>query len=346
MSGPTAVGPVCPVEPSERIVSRVEVPADLGAIVRSAGFPEESASEQRAALFRLVELNQTTYKVRAYPSAEDAERQLAKLEKARDSFLPCYGRVGRFLVLGYVQGRAREQSDLALESLGTFLGRLSATEVDSAGERFAAQLSVWLRDVERFRGFTTRTLELLRRHCDRASGIASHWGLEYYDAMPRNFSAADGDRYVSIDEKHIHMGPRGVGLVKPKWKLPPSEFSSVLTAYRVRVTTPELDDPAYWEHLEFCYLVYSLATNLSQKPFEENLKTRAFHKRRRSLLRILGAPPLLMIREQAGWLVMRALARSKMRLRKMIEALRRRSRGSDQGRGRCSQGSPSGSTNL
>jgi hypothetical protein len=341
MSGPA---PVDPVEPSEQIVSRVDVPAQLGAIVRSAGFPEESPSEQRAALFRLVEFNQTTYKVRAYPSAEAAERQLANLEKARDSFLPCYGRIGRFLVLGYVEGRAREVSDLVLESLGTFLGRLSAAEVDSARERFDAQLSVWLRDVERFRGFTPRTLELLRRHCNRTSGIASHWGLEYYDAMPRNFSVADRDRTVSIDEKHIHMGPRSVGLIKPKWKLPPSEFSRVLSAYRVRVTTPELDDPAYWEHLEFCYLVYSLATNLSQKPFEENLKTRAFHKRRRNLLRIVGAPPLLMIREQAGWLVLHALARSKMRLRKMVEVFRRRSRGSGSERGRWSQGSQSGST--
>jgi hypothetical protein len=273
---------------------------DLQQIISLSGLSTESKSANRPTALKVVSYKGEIYKVRKYATASQAERQQELLAAGNGLFATCYGRIDRFLVLRFLDNPSQpRRSKDHLGELGDFLGDLASLE--SAAAR-SDDFDSWIEDLIATGLFLPRTVNLMRQHYERQlKRIDVRWGIEYFDAMPRNF-VLEGDRLISIDEKHLRIGPKSVSLIKPMWELSAEDFAEVLNRYQSRAGCTRFDDPDYRSFLTFYYTVYGLAFVGKHKTKVANIQIPEFHRRRRQLLQIIGAPRVICIREQALWL--------------------------------------------
>jgi hypothetical protein len=149
--------------------------------------------------------------------------------------------------------------------------------------------------------FQPHTIELIRGYYSRAQSLRITSGLEYYDAMPRNFAFNEEGKLFSIDEKHLRIGPRGVSLMKPMGQLLAADFSKLKEAYLERLDWVPFDDPEYRRFLHFYRHMTVLGATTSYRPREINMYDSSFHASRRIILRIVGASPSTRLSEEVRW---------------------------------------------
>jgi len=299
-------------------------PSELEHIVYLSGLEARPKSRRTPAPSGIVLCDGKLYKVRAYQSEEDAGRQWEILYKFKHLFARCYGRVGRFLVLEYVDNsmkgdpkKASHQQDFV--GLGAFLGELAMMEVDRPrDDRF----ELWCLKIEAAGIFRPETMDLIRRQYSQYGSMPIRWGIEYYDARFSNFVGTEQGTFLCVDEKHLWVGPRGVSLIKPMLQLRKKDFEKVLKSYCAKVNLMQFHDAHYRRFLLFYYVVFSLAFTGSVKALRKNLGLHAFHWRRQVLLEIIGASRITRLREEAWW---RILHRS-IRLGRSVKAVWRSAR--------------------
>lgn len=295
----------------------------LEAIVRLSGLGARRKLPYKATLTQVVQYEGLKYKVRAYPDPQKAQLQLEFLKKSECLFAPCRGQVERFLVFEFLDGRIVDANE-APSRLGLFLAKLTALKVEPLNALFQNQFDGWCHDIECAGIFRPQTIDLICSYYERVARQGIRWNVEHYDAMPRNFVLLDDGRFLSIDEKHLRVGPRGVSFVKLTWDLPPSISAKIKTCYVKETHTAELNESWYLEFLEFYYLVYSLAFNGSDRSLLTNLSVPQFHDRRRKLLRIIGAPSHTFSREQLPWLTAHAAIQPSRKILRVLRQLIRR----------------------
>jgi hypothetical protein len=273
---------------------------DLREIVSLSGLETEPKLPNKPTSLRITSRNGETYKVRKYLTASDALQQEKLLAAGNGLFAKCYGRSENYLVLEFFKTDSQpHHSTEHLAELGEFLGALAELKVEAV---IPDDFDLWIKDLAASCIFQTSTLRLLRRYYrDHVELAGVAWGLEYFDAMPRNF-VLKGRSLVSIDEKHLRIGPKGVSLIKPMWELTERDFRCLLGRYQTRVASNRFEDLGYRQFISFYYLVYGLAFVGSHKSRGINIQIPEFHQRRGELLRIVHASWVTRLREQVFWL--------------------------------------------
>lgn len=275
-------------------------PEDLKRIVLLSKLDLLATSEyNKTTTFKVVRYAGKRFKIRAYLNRQAAKRQKSLLDQAPQLFAKCFGQFGRFLILEYVEGSGHKNVSEEFAALGHFIAEIAKVKTRQMDE---SDFDSWCDDLLKARIFTLRTISLVRRYYVEAQKLQVRWRLGYFDAMPANFVFKAG-RPISIDEKHLRLGPEGISLIKPQSKLPSEAFSRILNAYCSTSHFDRFDDLKYREFLTFYYLIYGLAVVGAHKKQQVNIGIRDFHLRRRRLLRIVNASRLLCLREESLWLI-------------------------------------------
>ena len=282
----------------------------LREIVQAARIIDCEEPDHKATVMKTVEYRGRHYKVRGYRTHLDAQRRLAFLDLGKGLIAPALGRFERFLIFEYIDGETLSGSK-GCKAVIQFLVNLAAINANSMEELGREQFESWCSKIEECRLFTKRTLKSMRQYYARSVAHCQKWGLEYYDALPRNFVWDGSGICLAIDEKHLLAGPRGVSLIKLRWQLSQEEFDALATGYFSQTNAFKQHDEAHWTFLEFYYLVYSLAFNADQRTLSTNLASAAFHQRRRKLIDLMEISSLGRIRETLGWLVLHAFLKGK-----------------------------------
>jgi len=278
---------------------------DLHNIVQLSGFDPEPALSDRAKPYQVVTYEDSSYKVRAYQSEEAAQQWFDMISVVPDLFAPCYGRSGRFLVFQYVSGnQARNlDSDTAVYEIAAFLADLASVEAPYTLE---SDFEGICRDVEAAGIFKPNTMQLVRRYFAQAvSTLPVEWGLEYYDPLPRNFVVSDDGRLISIDEKHLRVGPRSVSLIKLMEQWPETSFENLKDVYFSKIGFVPFEFPKYHEFLLFYRCLSALAMIGAHRAREVNMQEPRFHDNRHIVLRIVRAKPHVRLSEEPPWVAYR-----------------------------------------
>jgi hypothetical protein len=292
--------------------------SDLKWIVRLSKLQSQSRLTRVPIPSRVVSYSGHQYKVRAYPDGEAAQQRLELIGAAEHLFTRCHGRVDRYLVFEYIDGGkvagngpsgacdATESRPYAQILLGipAFLCELAARRADNSLEH---DFDFLCGNIESAGIFRPRTIELVRRYYTQVQSRPIASGLEYYDAMPRNFALIEEGlieegKLASIDEKHLRVGPRGVSLIKPMEQLPQEDFSKLKEAYLAKLESVPFDDPEYRRFLRFYRHLTALGVLAAYRAREINMYEHSFHLNRRTILGIIGASPSTRLGEEAPWL--------------------------------------------
>jgi hypothetical protein len=278
--------------------------SDLEQIVRLSGFPSEPQLTKIPIPFKVVEYLGRQYKVRAYTSGEAAQRCLDLIATVEHLFTPDYRRLDRYLVFEYIKGSTVDSNEPAvreqiLVGIPYFLDELATVQINDPLEDDFDFLCGNIGSAGIFR---PRTMEVIRRYYFQVQSLTITSGLEYYDAMPRNFALTEEGKLVSIDEKHLRIGPRGVSLIKPLEQLSKADFAKLKEAYLSKLDRVPFDDPAYHEFLRFYQDMTVLGAVASYRRREVNMYSYSFHSSRRAVLGIVGASPATRLSEEALWL--------------------------------------------
>ncbi|MFL5733178.1 MAG: hypothetical protein ACJ78Q_08255 [Chloroflexia bacterium] len=274
--------------PGEQDLEQIVEQSGLRTRPRSARFPTPS---------EVVRYSGKAYKVRAYLDEETAREYQQLISNAERLSIRCYGRVKRFLVLEYLESDA-DSSGNVLEDIPQFLVDLAAVPAHRTPDDDFRALCA---NVEASDIFRPATMEWVRGYYEKSKTLGIEWGLEYYDAMPRNFAYTEDGRPVSIDEKHIRLGPRGVSLVKMMEQLPAADFAKVKQAYIAKLGPVPFDESAYHDFLRFYRHLTALGALGAFRAREANIYEHSFHLNRQMILRISGAPAGVLLREEARW---------------------------------------------
>jgi hypothetical protein len=234
---------------------------DLHSIAERALEQAASARQDKQKLpiwLTVRESEDQRYKVRIYPSAQQAARQQEALAAIRGiaASLPLLGRVDQVLIFEHLESASFEEVGIlrAARDIGAFLGRISRQQIPHySADELDAELAAWVEEFEQM-GFVSNTAaEHVRRRYLQLRPTDSELGMDYWDAMPHNFGWRDS-KLVLFDEKHLRTSFIGVGLIKPSFFLDASSFSAMLTAF---ADTAQGD--AYAQHRKFLELYYSCA---------------------------------------------------------------------------------------
>lgn len=274
--------------------------SELLEILQQSGMADLAEAAHRTTQCRVIEFQGKRFKVRSYRDAEAAQRRLELVAEAKDGlFIDCYGRVDRYLVLEYREGTIGYSSEELSSLLGKFLGVLERTSLPfSPNDEFGA----WCEVLEQANIFRPRTLRSIRDHYASLRPENICWSLQYFDLMPRNFIVTEKGELVSIDEKHLRVGPRGISLVKPMWQMRKENFRRVKEEHHAHSGFTEFDDPDYRRFLVFYYCLYSLASSgkVSASVYR---KLSSFHLMRQKVLRRVGLPISEHLKEVIPWWV-------------------------------------------
>jgi len=221
-----------------------------------------------------------------------------------DLFMSRYTRIDRYLVFKYVRGRTAhsEEPELweqILAEIPSFLEELSTVHTDRSLDD---DFETLCENIDLAGIFQTRTMELIRRYYAEAQSMHIISGLEYYDAMPRNFAFTREGKLFSIDEKHLRIGPQGVSLIKPMGQLSKADFSNLKEAYLAKLDWVPFDDPEYRWFLHFYRHMTVLGATASYRPRDINMYDPGFHASRRVILEIIGASTAARLRGEGQWL--------------------------------------------
>jgi hypothetical protein len=271
---------------------------DLEQIILESGLRSRPQPPKIPTPSQVVRYAGNTYKVRAYPDSESARDYTELMGAAKPLFTRCYGQVDRFLVLEYIDGSEPDSPGQMPVDIANFLADLAAIPARRSPQDDFDTLCM---NIEAAGIFQPGTVELIRGYYARTGQRNVNWGLEYYDAMPRNFAYTEDGRLVSIDEKHLRVGPRGVSLVKPMEQLPPEEFRALKQAYLARMGSVHFDDPSYHRFLQFYRHMTALGALAAFRPREANIYEYSFHLNRQVILKIIDAPLPVRISEETRW---------------------------------------------
>ena len=278
--------------------------SDLERIVGLSGLQSHPRQNRIPVPSEVVRYSGRQYKVRAYPDSEAARRRLEVIGPVEHLFARCFGRLDRYLVFEYINGRAAGGNELKLQeqmlaAIPAFLAELAMIRTnDSLHDDF----DFLCKRIELAHIFRPRTIELVRRYYSQAQSLPVAAGVEYYDPMPRNFILTEEGKLVSIDEKHLRIGPRGVSLIKPLEQLPEAGFSKFKADYLAKLGLVPFDHLEYQQFLRFYRHMTALAMIFSYRVREINLYEASFHWSRRTVLGIVGVSPSTNLAEEAPWL--------------------------------------------
>ncbi len=276
---------------------------DLEQIVSLSGLDSQTGLGETARPFQVVAYKGGTYKVRACQSTEVAEQWLQMLGGVSHLFSRCYGNVGRYLVFEYVNANAHSNgqtnSERVLFEIADLLAELAHAKAPYSLEDDFNSLC---RDIEAAGIFGPKAMALVRRYFSDAQSFGIKWGLEYYDPLPRNFLYNREGRLISIDEKHLRVGPRSVGLIKMMEQLPEEDFAQLKEAYFAQVGFVPFEYPQYHEFLTFYRCLSALGMIGAHRSSEVNKQEPRFHVNRQIVLRIVKTPITLRLKEEPPWI--------------------------------------------
>lgn len=280
---------------------------DLEQIVSLSGLDSKTGLGEIARPFQFVAYNGGTYKVRACQSREVAEQWLQLLGGVNHMFAHCYGNVGRYLVFEYVNANENANAKVGAHShsrtsilfeIADFLAELAHADAPYSLEDDFNSLC---KDIEAAGIFKPQTMKLIRRYFAGAQSLDIKWGLEYFDPLPRNFLHTGDGSLISIDEKHLRVGPRSVGLIKMMEQLPEDDFAQIKEAYFAQVGFIPFEFPKYNQFLQFYRCLCALGTIGAHRSHEINKQEPRYHVNRQIVLRIVKAPLTTRLREEPPW---------------------------------------------
>lgn len=262
---------------------------DLQEIVRRSGLNEPDKLSGASRNWKVVEYAGRLYKVRSYENSEIAERQLELISGVKHLFTECYGRIGRNLILAYIQNSKLQNNPEDFFLLGSFLGELVNVQICLPPQD---DFELWCNELVSMKVFRNSTLERIKDYYREHSSNSLIFGLEYFDARLKNFALTEAGEFLSIDEKHVRVGPLGVSFAKPKLRLTGKEFQAVKEGYLSKTNRFDFDDARYFDFLTLYHSIYALRFKVINSRSEIYKRSKTFQLRRQIVMRVIQLPLL------------------------------------------------------
>ena len=268
--------------------------SELSEIVLRSGLMLRPRLPTKPTDFAVAEYKGCLYKVRSYKNSEVAQRQFELTNEVRYLFVECYGQIGRYLVLAYIPCSEVMDRENLSACLGLFLATLSTAKRNCSRPN---DFETWCDILERKKIFHGRTLEALKVSFSEGLSRNINWGLEYFDLMPRNFILDRQETFLSIDEKHLRVAPRGVSLVRSMLQLSNENFQTLKESYLSKSGFLDVTNEDYFQFLISYYAVYSLAFIVENVPPQAYRKREDFYRLRTLLMHAVGVSRSMLLLE-------------------------------------------------
>ncbi len=248
----------------------------------------------------LVDLAGKTYKVRSYTSIEEAQKQFELLERVSHKFVPCLGRIGRFLILKHVPGESLVAVSDPLSRVAEFLAELASEETSPIS---TAEFADACRDLEVAKVFGHRPQKFFKEYFRNQLSKPIRWCLQCYDAQPANFILDAHGRCLCVDEKHLVQGPCGLSLIRPLRKFAIGDYEQLSRQYCDQTNNDAYADPAYRDFVFFFYSIWILALYARCTSRGAMQKRQAMLLLRRKAMQVAKVSVSTRVWEEVRWLL-------------------------------------------
>jgi len=297
---------------------------DLEEIVRRSKLASREIPEHLYSQFSVVNYNQKHYKVRKYREKWRTDDEISIIRRAPHLFAPYHGRIANYLVYDFVEDTRSEKPASQAQEIGTFLVELASV---SANPISAKEFDHWCDELQEARFFRPRTADLIREYFTRRCPEVSHWNAEYIDAVPKNFAVDERGRFVSIDAKHLHIGPRGLGLVKLHHQrnrlISEEEYQKTRDCFCSRLDFHQFSDPDYLNFVSFFYCMVGLLENARFISPCISFNAARNQWRRQIILDAIQAPSSMRWIEAIAWKIPHEISKARLFTRRAVNYSKR-----------------------
>lgn len=298
--------------------------ADLEEIIRLSKLESRDIPERLYSQFSVVNHNQKHYKVRKYRDKWRIDDEIGILRRAPHLFAPFQGRIANYVVYDFVEDIRSEKPASQAHEIGSFLAELASV---SAKPISGKEFNHWCDELQEARFFRPRTVDLIQGYFARRCPQVSHWNAEYIDAVPKNFAVDDRGRFVSIDAKHLHIGPRGLGLVKLYHQrnklISEEEYQKTRDCFCGRLDFHQFSDPDYFDFLSFFYCFVGLLDNARFIAPCISFNAARNQWRRQVILDIIQAPSSMRWIEAIAWKIPHEISKARLFTRRAVNYSKR-----------------------
>jgi hypothetical protein len=237
-------------------LSEAGIDAILAVALRQLGAPPDPWRLPRKAI---VDFEGRTWKVREYPSEDEAVGQEACLRLAAPA-VPSPRLIARrnaYLVFAWPElDRPRKKGADLAEGIGDALAALNGIACPETSARsLLEEAARWLDRLVDQRILSRKARGWVWSGLMQRLPPSPRISLDYLDAMPHNFGVLDG-RLILLDEKHLRPAFTGAGLVKPQAILPARQARVLREAYDRRAGTAGPGNPD--DFLDVYYFIHAL----------------------------------------------------------------------------------------